>query len=1156
MIKYSLKDKNAKESDILYHQDAPVRWRFRYFGAVQLLFIVFFVVGFGYLFFGSRPAVPTPFVASLIDLLDDKSRWVIPDLVEQGYTFFVLSALFILALAYLLYQLFYSAVLSRVEEEKLVKIKAPARGGKSAKAEGKASAEDAVVVSPVRFTRIFELQPVGWLPVPPNLQKNGWRRLFWYGCFALFVLMVVSNTVLFTYFFQLLRDDKADLTSNWFSVVYVTALLTRLLCLFLSVSTLLQFLYHDFAVRIGKFTADFLSYFYPTIISVAIIAFIFSKLDQFDAFFIELVRSPVNLILFSVFFFPVSLAIIWYGPVYSFFTDQKFAHREDSWNVAETHLKDKTGFFQRLGIFGWLLLHERLYEVKPTAASDNKPPGYYLPLQNVKVPPPTITFFSIGRLLGVFYVFSLISVCTGIYFGNNPVLEPFTPFLPLVIVGLVLSYWQFVQRSFSRARYMVNLADRVVSENRNFSFRPWQWWYNLRDREVAKPPTTRIFYVRRKWPFWFGLGAAILSFLLFLVTLLHSLGGASWEVTFGYFLLFLVCSIFGFTWLVMYIGFYDNFTFDRSLLHRHRTDALPDVTETSVISRGHVGSWDRYLDRLGYVTTQSMLVYIWLVAGGYVCFFIYGLLSNHFLSSSWLQGLNPLNIYLLLINGFIGLLLLAGRFLLLRDLSQQHAFYSAPENNGKKYDSVSMMNFFRGVAVVALVLALAYYGNSYHEVTYRAAADQRPETSLVEYTAKFLHRLESEPGEQQPIIMIAADGGGLKACYWTMLQLYQLDSMGRFDNNVFLLSGASGGNMGLAMYTYLKAQRKSLPEIREAIEKIGTTNFLSGDFTGLITRFPINFLPNLPSWGARELEDRAEAMARAYLNIVGGTSGPYAYDQIINQPYGYLWEQVDYALPLFISNTTRAEDGMRGIIHPLADTDLSAGMVDLTIRQDRAISFPDATFLANRFPIMSPAGRIEGRGHFVDAGNADNSGISTIMHVLGYMKAHATVASSPADSVYRRFFDDHDVTVISIRNDISRFVRDQFLDQKDALNRNFYRSELSANSNAAINSGVTGVANSWDDYLRSDLPKKLDLVKNFEVIDLPFRLNETAVHLALGGELNDVTLSRRVREINAQIEARLGCQEGAFCFAVAPPLGRLMARPSVAYMRKLAQYPG
>jgi hypothetical protein len=1132
----------AKETDILFHQDATVRWIFLYRSFWQLAFLVFFVAAIAYLFFKSKPSVPTPFVGSMIDLLDLKSRWVIPDLLETGYMFFVLSALFVLALTYLLYQLFYSAVLSQIEEVM--------------QDVGTPGALPIKVAH--RFIRIFKLQPVRLLPTPVNLQKNIWRRLFWYGTFLLFAVMLVSNMVLFTYFFRLLREPDMDLTGGLFSTVYLLAIISRLLCFFLSVSTVLQFVYHDFAVRVGKFTADFLPYFYPPIISVAIIAFVFSKLAQFDDFFIELVQSPGNLLLFTLFLFPVSLAIIWFGPVYSFFTDQKFAHRADSWNVAETHLRGKTSAFSRLGIFGWLVLHERLYGVKPANVEPISPPKYYLPLQNTKIPPPTTIFFSTGRLLGVVYLFSLISICTGIYLGNNSALAPFSTLVSLVSLGLVLAYWGAIQRSFSRAIHPDNLSDRLVSENKTFYFKPWQWWYNLRDREDDKLKDTKIYWVNRKWTFWLGLASVGFSLLFFLLTLWKSMAGAAWQVTFGYFLGFLLVSIFSFVWLVMYITFYDRFTFDAGRLKSARGYADEGKRQDMVqcdVRHGNVGRWDRALDFIGYSSTQAMLIFIWLVASGFILFFFYGMFSGRFLSSAILQQLNPLNIYLLLINGFIGLLLIVGRFLLLRDLSLQHAFYSQPENEGQKYDTISVMNFFRGVAVVALVLALAYYGNSYHEVSYRAEMKEDGKVSLVDYTAGFLDRLEAKPGDREPILLVAADGGGLKACYWTMLQLYQLDSMGLFNDNVYLLSGASGGNMGLSMYTYLKGQQKPLPEIRAAIEEIGATNFLSGDFTGLIARFPVNFIPNLPGWGARDLEDRAEAMARAYFNIVGGKTGPYSYDQVREQPYAYLWQEVDYNLPLFISNTTRAEDGMRGVIHPLSNTDLMPGMIDLTARGKEAISFPDAAFLANRFPIMSPAGRIEGRGHFVDAGNSDNSGISTIMHVLGYLKANAASPSQPEDTLYQRFFDDHPIIMIGVRNDINRFVRDQFLTQKDALNRNFYRSELSANSNAAINSGVAGVPNSWDDYLRSDVPKKLGLVDEYHVIDLPFRLDETKVHLGLGGELNDRKLSQKVTAINRRVDAALGCAEGEGCFAVAPPLGRLMARPSVEYMRLMVKYP-
>jgi len=297
-------------------------------------------------------------------------------------------------------------------------------------------------------------------------------------------------------------------------------------------------------------------------------------------------------------------------------------------------------------------------------------------------------------------------------------------------------------------------------------------------------------------------------------------------------------------------------------------------------------------------------------------------------------------------------------------------------------------------------------------------------------------------------------------------------------------------------------------------------------------------------------------MARSYYRIVGTSAGEYHYDSIRKQPYSAIWEKNDYKLPLFISNTTRAEDGMRGFAHPLKNIDLSPGMIDLTFNGAGVLSFPDAAFLANRFPIMSPAGRIEGKGHFVDAGNSDNSdnsGISTIMHFLRYMEL-GSQDTTATGKTYARFLA-HPVVLIGVRNDLTRFVRDQFYEEKDALNRNFTRSELSANSNAAINSGLTGVASSWDDYLKAEAPRGRIIIDHFFPIDLPFRLEVNEVHAALGGELALDTIGARVNEINVQIDSALQCARGTKCFAVAPPLGRLMAEPSLTYMRRMVAHP-
>lgn len=1218
--------KSAEESDIVFHDHAPVGWRLGTNKPWVIAGLVGFVLGFIVLFFTSQPKVSTPFVTSFIDLLDPKSSWVLASIRATGLLSFLLSALFVLALTVLLHQLFYATVNSSVRE--LYRLRHPTPEEiKDRREQADELSEDEInkpVKETIRFYRTFKPQRPWGLPTPPFFQESIFKRLLWRLSFFLFLVMLVSNTWLFTYFFKLLQGTAATDLPPTFNSVYIVAILSRLACLFVGASTLLQYFYHDFSVRIGRFMSSYIRYFYPALVSIAIISFVFSKLGQFDAFFIELVREPGQLALFSVLFFPVSIAVIWFGPAYSYFTDQRFAHREDSYSTLHALLSGSQSWWRRwLAPFGWLVFHVRLFLRGDRVFRRLEPPRYYMPLNITKVPPPSVSFTMMRDLLGLFYIFTLISICHKIYFDNVQSSSIITDALPLASLVLVLIYWLSAKTAFRRSEKPQNRAKRIVSAPARFQ----PFWvrpiYKLRDRSVYKPIGRKFYYVRQQWPFWIGV-AALLCFIVFLaLTFANSGQENEWYVPFWYFLIFLYASLFFFAAVTLFEPFYKRYTFDKEMLldqNKKLSAYHPVVKEEENLTcepdkpkyapyvyvapypdddakdgkqreappiAGHSpqakrppGAWDLIADAIGYTTIQGILLLIAIAVGIFALYFLACLISDQSLSGDFVQNLNPLNVYLLLVNGFIAFIFFVGRWLLVLEQIKIYRFHekaakspmikgkrkskAEKQKTGKKYNAISSKHFYQGFVVVLGLLAFSYYGNHYHEVPYRAAEAQAERIDLAEYTERFLNRLESgsdstKTGRQAPVFLIAADGGGLKACYWTMLHLYQLDSLGLYNDNVFLTSGASGGNMGLSMYTLLKAKLHGKPrteylrEIKAAIDAIGAENFLSGDFTGLITRFPVNFLPNLPDWNTSELEDRAEAMARAYYKIAGTPEGPFSYEVNRKAPYSKLWEHTDYALPLFITNTTRAEDGMRGFVHPLANRDLAPGMVDLTFNDTLALSFPDAAFLSNRFPIMSPAGRIEGRGHFVDAGNSDNSGISTIMHFLRYMQARASGPDSIP--VFGRFFDNRPLVLISIRNDKNRFVRDQFYAEKDTLNRNFRRSELSANSNAAINSGLAGVAYSWDDHLLAEAPARRSVISNFHRINLPFRLDEAGVHAALGGELRMTKLDERVESINDAINTALGCKSGEKCFAVAPPLGRLMAKPSLDYMKAMVGHP-
>ncbi|MEM1357611.1 MAG: hypothetical protein AAGF89_05405, partial [Bacteroidota bacterium] len=639
---------------------------------------------------------------------------------------------------------------------------------------------------------------------------------------------------------------------------------------------------------------------------------------------------------------------------------------------------------------------------------------------------------------------------------------------------------------------------------------------------------TTVYYVKSTVTYWIGVGFTWLTLLLFLfVTVMILLEGFRWHDSFRLFLFFLASSVFLFLWLAVFQPFYQQRTFNKN-------------------KRQHRRPSDKALDRLDALSTQIMLLVNPVMATLGLAFFLTGLFWEGFVSSSFVEFLNPLNIYLLLSNSFIAGIIIIDRFIMLWNRKREFERTVLQQSENRSWSKISITSYVWGFAIIALILAMNYLGNEYHGIPYHQA-DATTAIVLDEYVENFANDQDTS----KPLIFVAADGGGLKACYWTMLNLYQLDSLGLFDGQVFAMSGASGGTIGVSMYTYLKARGKSYSEILKITKKIGDRNFLSGDFAGLLTRFTINYWPVIPMVDPSEWDDRMESMARAYFDIVGEGDPKYAYEAIRKQPFWYPWIDNEQ-LPLLIINSARAEDGLLGTVTPLKDNPLS-GSIDLTHTVNRGyISYPDATFLSNRFPVASPAARIVGKGHFLDAGSVDNSGINSIYGLIRTLKSRE-LASPPGDStnVYQKLAK-RKVVVISLRNAASRYIRDQFLEVRDSMNRFFYQSEFSANLGVAVNSGLTGVPISWDDYLRAPVVQDLGLVDEFLAINLPFRLREGDITASLGGEIRYPTLNQRRRALNAMINDRLGKDS---TFAVMPPLARVLAYPVRDYMEMMLQHP-
>lgn len=257
----------------------------------------------------------------------------------------------------------------------------------------------------------------------------------------------------------------------------------------------------------------------------------------------------------------------------------------------------------------------------------------------------------------------------------------------------------------------------------------------------------------------------------------------------------------------------------------------------------------------------------------------------------------------------------------------------------------------------------------------------------------------SPPGDAPiPVFIVAAEGGGLRAAYWTATVLAELEdgtshSPTPFSRHLFAVSGVSGGSVGAVLFDAMVAMRAggtvtgsvgAAQSRRAEMEQLLAADYLSDTlgnalFPDLLQRF----LP-MPIFS-----DRAVALERLF---------EYAWSALhprdplqLSAAFHDLWRTSPHGVPLLFLNSTVVETGQRAINYPLATHAADPVFAD-SFAVGRfigtALPLSTAALLSARFTYVSPAGLIDTRRaaeprwiRLVDGGYFDNSGAVTAEEV-------------------------------------------------------------------------------------------------------------------------------------------------------------------------------
>jgi hypothetical protein len=319
------------------------------------------------------------------------------------------------------------------------------------------------------------------------------------------------------------------------------------------------------------------------------------------------------------------------------------------------------------------------------------------------------------------------------------------------------------------------------------------------------------------------------------------------------------------------------------------------------------------------------------------------------------------------------------------------------------------------VIAFLVVLALAFsFWNDNHIV--RLASPQKADRlNVLQAFEKWYGLIETDHrGETHPLYIVATEGGGIRAAYWTTAVLGEIqDENPNFTAHLFAISGVSGGSLGAAVFEALLAE-PNFGSFKDAGTEILGQDFLSPTlaamlYPDLVQRFipwPFACLDRgralelgwEKAWRDKMHNDR---LARSFLDL--WSAGPNRR----------AW------MPALFLNGTSVEKGNRIITSNLRVTNFFIDAQDAakklspsgTSQVDAGCHIPlsTAAHMSARFTFVSPAGRFPDGSHIVDGGYFENSAATTAYEIATRIKERCALPKREIRNV--------DVKVIMISND-------------------------------------------------------------------------------------------------------------------------------------------
>ncbi|NBC24886.1 MAG: hypothetical protein GVX78_04645 [Bacteroidetes bacterium] len=502
-----------------------------------------------------------------------------------------------------------------------------------------------------------------------------------------------------------------------------------------------------------------------------------------------------------------------------------------------------------------------------------------------------------------------------------------------------------------------------------------------------------------------------------------------------------------------------------------------------------------------------------------------------FMSSQFTTQIHPLVILLSFLHLIYGIFIV---------IIKHRFYYISSVKNAK--NKLTRLFFLYGTPVIFPFILLLFLvsGNVGNDLHLLKGIKKDKVISIEEFKEQFYTHTDSLQTSDSTLYFISSYGGGLKANAWN---LFVLDTLSNFQGQNILdqtvaMSGVSGGALGQHFYTSLERQGIKSKQKKNIISAIARSNMLSLDFAWLLgfdlVREAIPFI-------SFHSPDRAAKAMEIYIDVLGD---PDMKTRAYQSYWADLFKQSYY--PIQIANSAGTHQ-KRGISCSVSFQDFSNvfpnadNLCDLS--GNTSLSFADAVSISHRFPVFSPAAKIESKGHYVDGGYFENSGMLSLLDLFLYLQQ---------DSDWNEHFEDWDMAFIQIRNDKNAFLR-----SKLNLNSIEIAETQESKELTAILKGLNSIR-----HLPMYIEEKMISLSNpsirYSAIDLPYRITKRGVrevlHARKLSKSSDSLINKIIRDTDREINHALSYHPNPDWGTIEPPLARYLSAPAVNYMEIMLKH--